>query len=400
MTASFSPITAILIAPDAPAVGAGPISVGLQLADGTTRWGDVRLPDGVGQLEALAAAHHLRERITPTLSGQWPESLSDFSGRIREAAGEESAVGEALRLAWQWAWLDAFRSTPSAVDRLRREYAFPTDARPTAVTACFLEISDHAATAERIDGLLALRPAAIGYRLTGGRVAEAIGPNAEHLQRFVRELGRRAATLAPEDGYRPDMYLALNGALGELAGDPVRHIGKVLGNVVGLQTAAGERRLILEEPFCLDDPLAQAANLHRLKEFIRRTPDSLKRAAPTLVVAPLPGAGQEAQVYADTAAVHAIVYDLPSGDPNRALVELSRAAAAGLGTYWRLPSGATPRHAALAVFLAQVAYSAALIVNCDSDLVTLPTFALRLLAEQAAAFAAPPPAVYQLLAGS
>ncbi len=399
MTASFSPITAILIAPDAAVGEAGPLSVGLRLADGTAHWGDVRLPDGVGQLEALAAARHLRERISPTLSGQWPESLSDFSGRIREAAAEESAVGEAVLLAWQWAWLDAFRSAPNAVDRLRREYAFPTDARPTAVPACFLAISDYAATAERIDGLLALRPAAIGYRLTGGRVAEAIGPNAEHLQRFVRELGRRAATLSPGQGYHPDMYLALNGALGELAGDPVRHIGKVLGNVVGLQTAAGERRLILEEPFCLDDPLAQAANLHRLKEFIRRTPDSLKRAAPTLLVAPLTGVLQEAQVYADTTAVHALVCDLPS-DPNRALAELSRAAAAGLVTYWRLPSAATPRHAALAVLLAQVAHSAGLIVNCDSDLVTLPTFVLRLLAEQPAAFSASPPASHQLLAGS
>jgi hypothetical protein len=383
MPVNLPQIADVLIAPDAPTGGVGPISLGLRLAGGAAHWGDVALPDGVDQVEALAAAHLLRERLAPALSGRRLDSLRDFSGRVREAAGD-SLLGEALRPAWQAAWLEAFRAAPDAAQRLRREYAFPADAPPNTPPAGFLEISDHAATAERIDGLLALRPAGLGYRLTGGRVTEAIGPNAEHLQRFVRELGRRAATLAPGENYRPAMYLALNGALGELAGDPVRHIGKVLGNVVGLQTAAGERRLILEAPFRLDDPLAQAANLHRLKEFIRRTPDSLKRAAPTLLVAPLAGAGHEAQVYADTAAVNALVCELPSGDFDWTLAELGRAGAAGLATYWRLPSAATPRQAALAVFLAGVAGSAAVIVSGDSG-ATLPTFVIRLLAEQAVA---------------
>lgn len=391
MAVNSPPIVDLLIAPDVPTGGAGPISLGLQFIDGTAYWGDVTLPEGVGQVEALAIAHDVRERLTPVLSGQRPESLRDFSGRAHEAAADDTAVGEALRLAWQAAWLGAITAAPDAAARLRREYAFPFPIDPSSAgpPAGFLEISDHAATAERIDGLLALRPAGLGYRLTGGRVAEAIGPNAEHLQRFVRELGRRAATLAPGESYHPAMYLALNGALGELAGDPVRHIGKVLGNVVGLQTAAGERRLILEEPFRLDDPLGQAANLHRLKEFIRRTPDSLKRAAPTLLVAPLSAAGHETQVYADTAAAHALVYDLLSGDVDPALAEMSRAAAAGLDTYWRLPSVATPRQAALAVFLAGMAGSAAVIVSGDSG-ATLPAFVLRLLAEQAVAPASPP----------
>ncbi len=359
------------------------MSVGLRLDDGAVYWGDVALPEGVGQTEALATAHLLRERITPALSGQWPESLRDFSGRLGEATVDVSGIGAALLMALECAYLEARHVAPDAADCLRSEYAFPAADTPAA-PACFLEISDRAATAERIDMMLALRPAGIGYRLTGGRVAEAIGPNAEHLQRFVRELGRRAATLAPGESYRPVMLLALNGALGELAGDPVRHIGKVLGNVVGLQTAAGDRRLILEEPFRLDDTLAQTANLHRLKDFIRRTPDSLKRAAPTVLAAPLPREAEAAQVYADTAAVHALVADPLEGDLDQILAALSRAATAGLLTYWRLPAAATPRQAALVVFLAGVARSAAIIVNCDSGAATLPMLALRLLNEQAA----------------
>jgi len=384
MAANLPQIIDLLIAPDAPTGGAGPISLGLRLADGAAHWGDVVLPAGGDQAAVLAVAHHLRERITPALSGQRPDSLRDFSRRAREAADDVmSAAGEALLRAWQGAWLEAMRSMPDAADRLRREYSFPADeALPSAPPSCFLEISDRAATAERIDMMLSLRPAGIGYRLTGGRVAEAIGPNAEHLQRFVRELGRRAATLAPGENYRPAMYLALNGALGELAGDPVRHIGKVLGNVVGLQTAAGERRLILEEPFLLDDPMAQSANLHRLREFIRRTPDSLKRAAPTLLAAPLPREAEAAQVYADTAAVHVLVADPLEDDLDRTLVKLSQAAATGLATDWRLPAEATPRQAALVVFLAGVARSAAIIVNCDSGAATLPVLTVRLLNEQ------------------
>ncbi len=380
MPSSLPHLVDVLITPDVVAGGTGPLSLGLLAGDGAVYWGDVTLPVGVDRPAAVASALRLRERITPALSGQRLESLRDLCGRVRSAVGEEGVLGEALLAAAQEAWLEAVRSADDAVGRLRRDYAFPDDEALPATPACFLEISDHAATADQVDRMLALRPAGIGYRLTGGSVAEAIGANGEHLQRFVRELGRRAETLAPGERYRPSVYLGLNGALGQLAGDPVRHIGKVLGNVVGLQTAAGERQLILEEPFLLDDVLGQAANLHRLREFIRRTPDSLKRAAPTLLAARAPASPDEAQVYSDTDAAHVLVTELP-GDMDAALTSLSRTAA-GLASYWRLPTAATPRQAALAVFLAGVARSAALLVSCDADMATLPAFVLRLLAEQ------------------
>lgn len=380
MVSLFPQIADVLIAPVAQTGGDGPLSLGLLTDDGAVHWGDVSLPAGADRTAALKAALRLRERITPTLSGQRPEGLRDLSGRVRSAVGEEDEMGRALLVAAQEAWLEAACATRDAAGRLRREYAFPGgDAAATAQVACFLEISDHAATAERVDRMLALRPAGIGYRLTGGHVAEAIGQNAEHLQRFVRELGRRAETLAPGEGYRPSVYLGLNGALGQLAGDPVRHIGKVLGNVVGLQTAAGERQLILEEPFLLDDLLGQAANLHRLRDFIRRTPDSLKRAAPTLLAVRAPGSPDDAQVYSDTAAAHVLVADLP-GDLDAALSSLGRSSGE-MAVYWRLTAEATPRSATLAVRLAHLTRAAGVIVNCDADAHTLPLYVLRLLAE-------------------
>ena len=160
-------------------------------------------------------------------------------------------------------------------------------------------------------------------------------------------------------------------------------MGRGLGNVVGLQTAAGARQIILEEPFRLDDLLGQAANLHRLRDFIRRTPDSLKRAAPTLLAARAPATPDDSQVYSDTVAAHVLVYDAPGCDLDAALSSLGRTAA-GLASYWRLTAEATPRQAVLAVWLAQVTRSAAVVVNCDADAHTLPPFVLRLLAEHSA----------------
>ena len=70
------------------------------------------------------------------------------------------------------------------------------------------------------------------------------------------------------------------------------------------------------------------------------------------------------------------------GGLHQTLTGLSPAAAAELLTYWRLPAEATPRQAALVVFLAGVARSAAIIVNCDSGAAILPVLTLRLLSEQ------------------
>ena len=371
----------VLLAPAAPQQGgAGPLSLGLRLDGGAVYWGDVILPAGPERAAAVLAIYALRERIAAALGGQSPDGLGDLSQRVRAASGDESAAGEALAGAAQWAYLAALQAQPDAAGQLRREYGLPDDG---AIPAVYAEISDYAATAERIDRLLALRPAAIGYRLTatGDLVAAAIGERAEHLQRFVRELGRRADMLAPGEGYAPAVYLGLNGALGQLAGDPARHIGKVLGHVVGLQDAAGERQLFLEEPFRLDETLVQVANLHRLRDFIRRTPSSLQRAKPTQVVAPCPLTADEAQVYADTGAVHGLVADA-SGDPHWLLTGLARARSAGLDAYWRLPARSTPRQIVLAVFLARVTSSPAILVSGDDSDVG-PALVTRLLAEAA-----------------
>ena len=375
MTSPFPPITDISLAPADPRPGRGPVSLGLRLGEDATYWADLVLPDGPERPSLQAAVYWLGARLSPALRGQQAAGLGDMAQRVRVAAGEASPAAEALARAAQWAYLAALHAGGRA-GSLRDAYGLsPVATEPV----CFAEVADYAATAAGIDRLLGLRPAAIGYRLTGERVAEAIGENAEHLQRFVRELTRRAAVLAPGEGYRPAIYLAFNGALGQLAGDPVRDIGKVLGHVVGLQAAAGEHQLFLEEPFRLDEPLEQAGNLHRLRDFIRRTPDSLKRARPTQLLAPAPPDPEAVALYHDTAAVESLVFDA-SGDLHQALAGVARAQAGGLGIYWRLAATATPRQTALAVFLAAATAASAVLVSAD-DGDWRPALALRLLAE-------------------
>lgn len=385
MSAIPSPIADIALAPGQSTASARGLSLGILLADGAVGWGDLVLPPGFAPPAAWQAVAELLDHITPRLRSQQHPSLAAFGARLGTVFEDsDSPIVAPLRLALQQAWLEvaAAGSDQTAARRLAAEYGLaPVE---PATPALFLEISDHAATAERIDRMLALRPAGIGYRLTGVRVVEAIGQNAELLQRFVRQLGDRADMLAPGESYRPAMYLSLNGALGNLAEDPVRHIGKVLGHVVGLQSATGERRLILEEPFLLPDQVDQVSNLHRLKDFIRRTPDSLRRAEPTLLVAPSTGVSEdERRFYADTAAVHALSFDpLAEGDLLATLDTVVRTRASGLEVVLRLPSTATPRWIATLTALSDVLRPLALLISCDESL-ELATFAARMAGEAA-----------------
>ena len=254
---------------------------------------------------------------------------------------------------------------------LAQEYSLAGEQPLPTTLPLILAVDDYAATAERFERIIALRPDGIGYRLAGVRPAEAIGLNAELLQRFVRELLQRAKVAGGEE-YRPTLYLGLAGSLGQLAADPVRHIGKVLGHCVGLQEAVGDGRLILEEPCLLDAPTAQAANLHRLRDFLRRTPSSLKRSEPAWLAARGSKLSDEIfQQYIDTAPANGLTFDLPAeSDIDRLMTRWAALRAGGAVGYLALPpgneSGLTSRRIALAVDLALAAPAGGLILNFNN----------------------------------
>lgn len=356
-----------------------PISIGIRLRSDTVFWGDFL---GNGQ-DSLPIIQRLIDLCEPRLIGLLPENFRYLWGEISSIFPPFGKVGiaDGVRAAVQHALLQVVANFRSATvtEILCDEYGLKQPSPGSLACPLFLEVSDFAATAELIDTMLRLRPDGIGYRLTGGRVAEAIGENGEYLQRFVRQLGQRAILLAGNEEGAPALYLGLNGALGELSEDPIRHIGKVLGNCVGLQEAAGERRLILEDPIYLSDSTAQSSNMQRLKNLIRRTPSSLERRYPTLLVNKGDHmSDDDVSRFVDTQAVHALVIG-PIGiyDVDRSMTHITALNHSELGKFLYLDERATHRWIKLATDIAFIARSDGLIISLNDSHLGAYTQALR-----------------------
>jgi hypothetical protein len=366
MSSPAPEITRLLIA-----TPAGAPSIGVVVDGRAPYWGECLSSDSPADWPTI---QRLIDLSTAALVGQRTTDFRALCGRLRPlfpAAGVVPAADAALG-ALQQALLTAVADHTGTLPAQTLAEAFGLPWGRPAVPL-YLAISDFAASAKRIDAMLTLRPPGIGYRLTGEQVAEAIGPNAEGLQRFVRELGRRAAVVTEDDRYQPAIYLALNGALGRLVEDPIRHIGKILGHCVGLQEAAGPRQLILEEPFALDDPVAQATNLRRLRDFLRRTPSSQKRAAPTLLVAPATSLDEaDLALYRDTQAAHLLAFDPARDlDIDGAMTRLAALVGSDVGAliHWQRPADAhlSPRWAATTAEVALAGGAVGLVVSWDDE---------------------------------
>lgn len=387
-----SPVITDTLLASAAATDSTTLSIGVVVDGQRAYWGDgyVRAESTV----ALATARRLLDLSTLPLVGQWVGSFRELVKQVRPIFPPSGVVpvADAVLGALQQALLVAVadagrRRLPAEI--LAHEYGLRGEQPLPATVPLILTVDDYAATAERFERLLALRPNGIGYRLAGVRPAEAIGPNAELLQRFVRELLQRARLVGGE-AYQPALYLGLAGSLGQLAEDPVRHIGKVLGHCVGLQEAAGAGGLSLEEPFLLDDPTTQAANLHRLREFLRRTPSTLKRGEPAGLAARGSGFSDETfQQYVDTTPVNGLTFDLlAESNIDRLMRRWTALRAGGMAGYLTLPPssepGLTARRVALAVDLALAGGCAGLVLNFNDGDERLYNDITRQLAEYAA----------------
>ncbi len=349
---------------------AAPLSIGVLSDADDLFWGDC--PSVEIATDEIVTAERLVDICRSKLRGQALSgfrALWEYISPVFPPGRGIVPIADGVRAALQQALLMSVASAQNraCVELLTIEYGLSNLDLDNISCPLFLEISDYAATAERIDEMLILRPPGIGYRLTGGRVAEALGENAEYLQRFVRELGQRSDQLSKDTDYQPAIYLGLNGSLGQLAGDPVRYIGKILGNASGLQGAAGSRRLFLENPFLIEteDPALQPANLLRLKDFIMRTPSSDDREVPTQLVA---GASDisldELAIYVDTQAVDALRFDLgATGDIDGLMTQLTRLTGGSIDSFILMDEQSTPRWIETAVAIAMAVRATGLIFS-------------------------------------
>lgn len=316
MTVGAAVITRVLVAAGRPSSALPPLTltVGVETDDGLLHWGDclVATPDS----RAAQSARMLAELSTAALRGQRLESfrgLCALTASFMRDVGD-GEIGSAFSSAVQQALLAAIshNNQSHTTNTLITEYNLSEFNRPPSAIPIFIVISDFAASAEQIDAMIALRPAGIGYRLSGSSAREAIGENGEYLQRFVRELTQRVTYVVGQADYKPAFYLGLHGALGQLVDDPLRQIGKILGNCVGLREASGSHMLYLEEPFMLDDATLQPAHLGRLADFMRRSPAMSRHASPPMLVSRVAELSDgNFGLYADLRPIGAAVFDLP-----------------------------------------------------------------------------------------
>jgi hypothetical protein len=351
-----------------------PMSIGVILDDSRVYWGDLEFiePD-------VDAVYELLELITPCIRGQSAAGFRHLNGKIREADVSEEQYKDysVFRRGLQEAILAAvaYENRQTTAQILAAEYGIKTF-EPTFRPPIYLEVSDAFASAALLDQTLSQLPDGIGYRLTGERTIEAIGREGQLLQRFVRQLTHRAGLVSAEPDYCPDLYLRLNGALGHLIQrDPVnrdaaiiRNIGKVLGNVVGLQAAAGNHRLLLEEPILLADPIAQMAHLKMLGDMLRQRFKTGPDVRPAQLTANASRLGQEVLPdYIEVGIVNNLRFDLSEMSDLDLLYQLLAACdLPSTPILLAVPSHVSMRSSCLTAAAARAFQVQALILNFDS----------------------------------
>jgi hypothetical protein len=251
-----------------------PISIGVILDGDRVFWGDLESEEfGTSSIDGLL------ELITPCIKGQSVSTFYHLMEKLKEAGVYEKISDEnpGFLIGLQSALLAAVshENKLSVAQTLAIEYA-AEPFNPSFRVPIYIEVHDAFASAELFDQMLHRLPDGLGYSLTSQRIAESIGREGQYLQRFVRELARRVDLFSTNLDYFPDFYISLNGAFGQLIqSDPathdtevIRNIGKVLGNIIGLQIAAGDHLLFLEEPILLSDPITQMGHLKLLGDML------------------------------------------------------------------------------------------------------------------------------------
>lgn len=376
MSVSATEIKRVVAAPGRLTSTSAPetLTVGVEATDGRYHWGDCHLaaPDD----QSVSSIDLLVDLSTAVLRGQRLAHFRDLCARLAVFGEElEGVVPPQFMSALQQALLEAISHSNyrHPADLLIDEYQLAKRIPADTTVSLFLEISDYAATADKIDAMLSLRPAGIGYRLTGDRVAEAIGESGEYLQRFVRELTQRAAVVAGQAASPPAIYLGLRGALGRLVDDPLTQIGKILGHCVGLNEASAPAALYLEEPFLLEDAMLQPAHLQRLADFLRRSPAVSRRSSRPLLVSRASGLTDEPfNLYVDLRSVEAIAFDVPIiGGIDQMMNRLALLESAGISPVFTFSAQSgtpvTQRWRETMIAAALACRSAVLLVNYGSN---------------------------------
>lgn len=114
------------------------------------------------------------------------------------------------------------------------------------------------------DKMIARRVASLPHALVDD-IPEQLGEDGAKLTRYVRWLKERIQELGGPN-YRPTIHLDVHGALGQISEND---LGRVLGHLYSLRTAAGPYPLRVESPVIMESREAQIEALKTLCEYVR-----------------------------------------------------------------------------------------------------------------------------------
>ena len=114
------------------------------------------------------------------------------------------------------------------------------------------------------DKMIARRVASLPHALVDD-VPNQLGAGGDRLTRYVRWLKERIAELGGPD-YRPTIHLDVHGALGQIFDD---NLGRVLGQLYALESAAKPYPLRVESPVMMESRAAQIEAMKTLCDYAR-----------------------------------------------------------------------------------------------------------------------------------
>ena len=193
------------------------------------------------------------------------------------------------------------------------------------------------------DKMISRRVASLPHALVDD-IPEQLGEDGAELTRYARWLAERIRQLGGKD-YRPTIHLDVHGALGRVFGN---NLGRVLGQLYGLEVAAQPFPLRVESPVIMDSREAQIEALRTLCEYIRSRGMGVR-----LVADEWANTLEDIRAFIDAGAAHVIQVKMPDlGSVHNSVEAVLACRAGGVGAFLGGSCAETDLSAKVAVHVA------------------------------------------------
>jgi len=193
------------------------------------------------------------------------------------------------------------------------------------------------------DKMISRRVASLPHALVDN-IPEQLGEDGAELTRYARWLAERIRQLGGKD-YRPTIHLDVHGALGRVFGN---NLGRVLGQLYGLEVAAQPFPLRVESPVIMESREAQIRAMKTLCEYIRSRGMGVR-----LVADEWANTLEDIRAFVDAQAAHLIQVKMPDlGSVHNSVEAVLACRAGGVGAFLGGSCAETDLSAKVAVHVA------------------------------------------------